>query len=205
MTFYIYHVPGVKIGATCHLNARIKHNINKYGIEPYIIETLIGPDEESTWQTVGDLEWNWADHFGYDRGTHYKQSKIGGCTTGKKNVESGHLNRVRPSKNVAIECGKKVGKFAVESGHLKRLTENRKITITIDGVTYESITVARNKTGLSYNKIKHIQKFGKLPNKLDKRKISVIINGIIYESFNDAHRKTGLSYTTLSKLKKESS
>tara|TARA_R110000868_G_scaffold223992_1_gene475845 strand:- start:324 stop:788 length:465 start_codon:yes stop_codon:yes gene_type:complete len=78
MRYYIYEVPGEKIGATADLKRRNKFNINKYQIEPIIIETLEGPDTEDMWQVVGDREWELADHYGYNRGKHYKVIRLQG-------------------------------------------------------------------------------------------------------------------------------
>jgi len=72
-TFYIYHVPGWKVGATTNYKKREKYNFSKYTVEPYIIDELELPDTTETWQIVGDLEFEYADEFGYDRGTHYAE------------------------------------------------------------------------------------------------------------------------------------
>ena len=71
MIYYIYHIPGEKIGATKDLDNRINHNFRKYGIQPILIETMEGPDTEDMWQIVGDREWELADQNGYPRGDHY--------------------------------------------------------------------------------------------------------------------------------------
>ena len=70
-TFYIYEVPGEKIGATKVWKVRSKYNFNKYNIQPILIETMEGPDDEDMWQLVGDREWELADQYGYRRGEHY--------------------------------------------------------------------------------------------------------------------------------------
>ena len=72
MTYYIYHIPGIKIGATKNLKSRLRYNFRKYQIEPIVIETIEGPDIEEFWQVVGDREWELADLYGYDRGDHYR-------------------------------------------------------------------------------------------------------------------------------------
>jgi len=69
--YYIYEVLGIKAGATKDWANRRQYNFNKYGIEPVIIETIEGPDNEEMWQIVGDREWELADERGYPRGTHY--------------------------------------------------------------------------------------------------------------------------------------
>ena len=71
-TFTIYHVPGHKVGATADYRRRERYNFRYYGVEPYIIDELELPDTPATWQIVGDLEFEYADEFGYERGKHYK-------------------------------------------------------------------------------------------------------------------------------------
>lgn len=123
-TYYIYHVPGVKNGATNQWDKRSNENIQKYGIEPIIVETMEGPDTPEFWQIVGDREWELADLNGYSRGEHYRSAREkrmkgsyaagevhrisghtatmgtyegrskGGIISGNKNVESGHLKRI---------------------------------------------------------------------------------------------------------------
>ena len=71
MIYYIYEVIGHKNGATIDWEARYTYNFNKYLIEPIVIETMEGPDNEEMWQIVGDREWELADLNGYKRGDHY--------------------------------------------------------------------------------------------------------------------------------------
>ena len=75
-TYYIYHVIGSKIGATSDLENRNNYNRNRYQIEPIVLETMEGPDTPEYWQIVGDREWELADLYGYDRGTHYLQMRL---------------------------------------------------------------------------------------------------------------------------------
>ena len=70
--YYIYHVPGIKIGATKNWKRRRLRNFRKYNIDPIIIEIIEGPDTPEMWQIVGDREWELADQNDYTRGTHYK-------------------------------------------------------------------------------------------------------------------------------------
>ena len=72
MTYYIYHIPGIKIGCTKNLESRNQQNFKKYQIEPILIETMEGPDIEEYWQVVGDREWELAEQYGYPRDTHYR-------------------------------------------------------------------------------------------------------------------------------------
>tara|TARA_R110000803_G_scaffold85050_1_gene151322 strand:- start:167 stop:676 length:510 start_codon:yes stop_codon:yes gene_type:complete len=72
MVFYIYEVHGIKNGATNDRIKRFRENLNKYQIEPVIVETMEGPNIPEFWQVVGDREWELADLNGYPRGTHYR-------------------------------------------------------------------------------------------------------------------------------------
>tara|TARA_R110000772_G_scaffold105022_1_gene206602 strand:+ start:15 stop:464 length:450 start_codon:yes stop_codon:yes gene_type:complete len=83
-TFYIYEVPGDKNGATKDWLNRKRFNFSKYHIQPILIETMEGPDDEDMWQLVGDREWYYADLNGYDRGTHYRVMR----------VKANHNNRI---------------------------------------------------------------------------------------------------------------
>lgn len=120
MVFYIYEIPGEKNGATKDWEGRSEYNFNKYNIQPILIETMEGPDVEEFWQVVGDREWELADLNGYKRGEHYRSIRIrgaigqpraavlGGRVTGRKNVESGHIQRLQ--KQIAAAGGKVAGK-----------------------------------------------------------------------------------------------
>lgn len=74
-TYYIYEIQGHKVGATMKWEERTTANINKYGIEPILIETMEGPNEPEYWQLVGDREWELADEKNYPRGQHYRHAR----------------------------------------------------------------------------------------------------------------------------------
>ena len=71
-TYFIYHILGIKIGATCDRIKRFRENFNLYQIQPIILETMEGPNTPEMWQVVGDREWELADQYGYLRGEHYR-------------------------------------------------------------------------------------------------------------------------------------
>ena len=71
-TFYIYEVPGEKIGATHVLESRSQYNFDLYGIWPIVIEKMEGPDNPEFWKIVGDREWELAELNGYRKDQHYK-------------------------------------------------------------------------------------------------------------------------------------
>ena len=82
-TYYIYEVPGAKIGATHQLKRRTKTNFNKYHADTIVLETYEMPDNEDSWQFIGDREWELADQYGYDRGKHYKVMRFQGAAGAK--------------------------------------------------------------------------------------------------------------------------
>ena len=91
MIYYIYEIPGIKNGATKHWDQRRQYNFNLYQIEPIIIETYDMPDNEDTWQFIGDREWELADLNGYDRGVHYKTTILRGRRGADTNMRSGQF------------------------------------------------------------------------------------------------------------------
>jgi hypothetical protein len=65
----IYHIRGRKVGCTTNLDSRQQMYLRAEGRIPEmeILEVL----RNKTDQEAGDIEWQWADRFGYHRGTHY--------------------------------------------------------------------------------------------------------------------------------------
>ena len=171
-TYYIYEVPTEKNGATHEWEERRAYNFETYNIEPIIVETIEGPDNEDTWQIVGDREWELADLNGYERREHYFAMRIkgrkGGLTQGNRNAESGQIQSIA---SLGGSIGGKIsGKMNVESGHLKsisslggkaaaKLYKNR----LRDSATKESCskggTVATSKT----DTCPHCNHVGKMP------------------------------------------
>jgi hypothetical protein len=112
-TYRIYHIPGIKVGATSDWEKRCIDNKNHYGnnIDIIILEEHKGTYDFGEW--IGDREWEYADSFGYSRGSHYQvsrnnrpqwnnetrvvreftkeESSRGGITSGNNNKESGHM------------------------------------------------------------------------------------------------------------------
>lgn len=70
ITHIIYHIPGRKVGCTKSLEGR-KSWYSKDTIFE-VLEEL----EDKTDQEAGDIEWAWADKFGYRRGVHYTRVAI---------------------------------------------------------------------------------------------------------------------------------
>ena len=105
-TFYIYEVVGHKNGATNDWEKRRRENIETWGIEPIIIETMEGPNNSEFWQIVGDREWELADINGYPRGPHYRdvmeRRQIGGRIGGRNTSPNGGIVGGR----IAVESGR---------------------------------------------------------------------------------------------------
>lgn len=71
ITHIIYHVIGRKVGCTIDMLKRRAYYRSK-GINIIrILEEL----HNKTDQEAGDIEWQWADHFGYRRGQHFAVSR----------------------------------------------------------------------------------------------------------------------------------
>tara|TARA_R110001632_G_C11101777_1_gene391197 strand:+ start:50 stop:541 length:492 start_codon:yes stop_codon:yes gene_type:complete len=88
-TYYIYHIAGVKIGCTIDLQHRKAYNKRTWGrdIEFSVLETIEGPDTEDMWQVIGDREWELADHYGYNKGLHYKDIRIKSALVRHSNID----------------------------------------------------------------------------------------------------------------------
>lgn len=84
ITHIIYHIPGRKVGCTKNIVWRKKLYLDREGILPSI--EILEELHDKTDQEAGDIEWAWADKFGYPRGNHYTiimkaivaRGKIGG-------------------------------------------------------------------------------------------------------------------------------
>lgn len=96
ITHYIYHIPGVKVGCARNLEKRKLWYSRDVSRKIKILEILY----DKTDQEAGDIEWAWADRFGYKRGNHYVIT----ITTMKK------------SPSEWSKFGRKAGRRAAELG-----------------------------------------------------------------------------------------
>ena len=69
ITHVIYHIVGRKVGCCADLMSRKSWYPKDTTIE--VVEELYDKSD----QEAGDIEWQWADRFGYDRGVHYAEIK----------------------------------------------------------------------------------------------------------------------------------
>jgi hypothetical protein len=112
--YYIYEVPGVKIGCSEEPDKRVA----KQGYTNYVIL-----EEHDCIYKASDRERELQKQKGYfvDIIPYFKSRQQwgskGGKTQGRKNVESGHLASIR-TKESQSKGGKIGGRKAVESGHL---------------------------------------------------------------------------------------
>jgi hypothetical protein len=91
ITHVIYHIPGRKVGCTNNFERRKRYYLEGEGKLPEGIE-ILEELHDKTDQEAGDIEWQWADRFGYKRENHYtiildflrKRGKIGGKIGGRK-------------------------------------------------------------------------------------------------------------------------
>ncbi len=120
-TFYIYEVPGVKNGATKHWDQRRQYNFDQYSIEPIIVETYDMPDDEDTWQFIGDREWELADQNGYPRGTHFKDMCI-------KNQNSHKTKATQKRINTRSQNNSYTGWHLSEESIIKSAKATRRLT-----------------------------------------------------------------------------
>jgi hypothetical protein len=116
VTHVIYHIPGHKVGCTRNLENRRGWYPKDTVIE--ILEEL----HDKTDQEAGDIEWAWADKFGYRRWNHFtvtvgvtdnltaeqisNRGKISGKIGGRRRAESGNT----PIYNMTFEQHREIGK-----------------------------------------------------------------------------------------------
>lgn len=93
-TFYIYHIPGHKVGCTRNFINRIKHYA--YGTNFIILEII----ENITPRQAGDIEWRYADKFGYERGRHYSVVGYPLSEQGLNNMRRKLTGRTRSAKAI---------------------------------------------------------------------------------------------------------
>jgi hypothetical protein len=126
MLFYIYEVPGIKNGATHDWPTRRLYNFNQYQIEPIIIETMEGPDNEDMWQIVGDREWELADLNGYDKGSHYIEMRRRAIKGGLANNKTGHMDRMRDLSTTPEAIAKRKTTWKQNNNTVKFTNEHRR-------------------------------------------------------------------------------
>ena len=127
--YYVYEIPGIKIGCTTQPNYRIK----RQGFTDWVIL-----EEHTDIYIASDREIELQKQYGYkvDSKPYWKTIKMpttksrskGGITTGQKHIESGHwanISKLGYSKGGQIS-GKINGKLNVESGHMHRIQQLRK-------------------------------------------------------------------------------
>jgi hypothetical protein len=69
-TFYIYHLPGWKVGCASNPTRRLTEYRNEgYTGQMVIIDRIIGSIHKA-----GDAEKSWARQFGYKPSRHYKDT-----------------------------------------------------------------------------------------------------------------------------------
>ena len=105
--FYIYEIPGRKVGCTKSIESRkmLYKKFENSTPEIILLETL----ENVTEQEAGDREWEWADKLGYKRGTHYTKA----LEAMDKMRKLSHKSSNHPCNNK--EHLKKLQKAAIES------------------------------------------------------------------------------------------
>lgn len=171
-----------------HINQHLQNAYNKYGRECFefeIIETVEITDNIK--QDLLDREQFWIDNIkpeynillvaGSTLGYHHTEEtkrKISETTTGvKKSVEhSKHISEGQKGKTLTEEHKEKLSQAAK-----KRKSMSHHSIISIDGVVYNSLKEASEKTGIKYNTIQKRLKnpnfanyfYVKYPNKINNQ------------------------------------
>jgi hypothetical protein len=144
MIYYIYHIPGIKIGCTIDLQHRKAYNKRYHGrdIDFRVVETLQGHDTEEMWQIVGDREWELADQNGYARGRHYRDIRLTQLKMSHSNID---YNNITPYDRHNDAC--KEG-WVTAKKKLRTLTNEQVLSIREE---YANGNIAQHKLGIKYN------------------------------------------------------
>jgi hypothetical protein len=130
MTYYIYHIAGVKIGCTINPKKRVREqSFDSYSILEEHTDVYIASDREQELQKQYGYPVDIIPYWKTIKMPTFKSRSKGGKISGKKNVESGHLASIRTfesrskggkigGKHHSPNGGKIQGKKNVESGHL---------------------------------------------------------------------------------------
>jgi hypothetical protein len=90
--YYIYHLPGKKVGCTSNMERRFKeYRLQGYRGPIHILEKFSGSITEA-----GNREWRYANKFGYKLGWHYsltyaKRALKAKIQTGQYKVNPGRI------------------------------------------------------------------------------------------------------------------
>jgi hypothetical protein len=143
--YYIYHIPGVKIGCTGNLKRRLRqqgYKLSQVEVIAIIEDINQAADLEKELNLKYGYSWNNAqdyrnmikvanlalqtDYKRYNHNFTKDERVLGGKISGRKNVENGHLAKVRDVKKAGLasclkeytcpHCGK-VGKSNSMFGH----------------------------------------------------------------------------------------
>jgi hypothetical protein len=137
ITHTIYHIPGRKVGCTKNLEYRMRVYEWAEGASPEI--EILEELHDKTDKEAGDIEWQWADKFGYSRGVHYTNTLAAIKSSANSNK---HREAVRRNGLLMYELG--IGIHSVEShtraGRIGGLIAGRKIVelrLGIHGLSFE--------------------------------------------------------------------
>lgn len=115
ITHVIYHIPGRKVGCTRNLSKRMMNYPKDTQFE--ILEELC----DFTDKQAGDREWEWADKFGYRRGSHFtvipREDNLRGASMGGRiaaKLKKGGWWGLTIDQR--IEAGKKGGRTTADRG-----------------------------------------------------------------------------------------
>jgi hypothetical protein len=132
ITHTVYHIYGYKVGCTRDFNRRCTEYLQRKGFtlaEIEILEEL----HDKTDQEAGDMEWQWADKFGYRREAHYtimtpeqraEGSKKGGLQAGKLG-RTGFQTMTLENRHMASQKG--------GSARIQKLTNEERFALSQKG------------------------------------------------------------------------
>ena len=129
--FYIYHIPGRKVGCTTNLEKRkIEYEKSKGKSFPIpVLQVLV----QKTPKEAGDAEWAWADYFGYRHGNHYEISykarvEIASEAGKKGGLKGGPLGGKRAMEKRTLEQRQEYGrKLAASKTPEERIEFGRRL------------------------------------------------------------------------------
>lgn len=194
--------------------AALKRDIAEFGVEAFERDIVA---EAETLEELEKLELMFLDSLGaVSDPSWYNVYRANHTTkgfTGRKHTQSRNekvsdklTGRKRPEHVIEIlrqaNLGKKRRPETVEK-HRAYLAENgtaRDIPVTIDGVTYRTITAARKATGRDFYTIKRIISGEEVQ---PKKVFVVVIDGVKYPTIKEAMKALGKGYHAVKRMAEE--
>lgn len=110
----IYHIPGRKVGCAKDLEFRKLLYLKVEGAIPDI--EVLQELHDKTDKEAGDIEWEWADSFGYKRGVHYTVTINAIKVGSRRAVDLGVTGFQTMTQEDRVKYAKKGGRRSAELG-----------------------------------------------------------------------------------------